>query len=120
MKRISVHVALLGVAGLILVQSMAGSQKVALAADQPSVADIEFFSKKIKPVLEERCYECHSSKAKKVKGKLKMDTKEDFLKGGEDGKIVEPGNPEKSMIIKAISWEDEDTKMPPKKKLSDE
>ena len=49
-----------------------------------------------------------------------MDTKEDFLKGGEDGKIVEPGNPDKSMIIKAIRWEDEDTKMPPKKKLSDE
>src|SRR3954471_6267248 len=81
----------------------------------------EFFEKKIRPVMVERCYECHSATAKKLKGKLKLDTKEDFEKGGESGPVVVPGDPEKSLLIKAIRYKDEDLQMPPKnKKLPDE
>src|SRR5947199_2187248 len=81
----------------------------------------EFFEKKIRPVMVERCYECHSATAKKLKGKLKLDTKEDFEKGGESGAVVVPGDPEKSLLIKAIRYKDEDLQMPPKnKKLPDE
>src|SRR3954453_992691 len=81
----------------------------------------EFFEKKIRPVMVERCYECHSATAKKVKGKLKLDTKEDFEKGGESGAVVVAGEAEKSLLIKAIRYKDEDLQMPPKnKKLPDE
>src|SRR6266566_4886613 len=81
----------------------------------------EFFEKKIRPVMVERCYECHSASAKKLKGKFRLDTKEDFEKGGETGAAVTPGDPEKSLLIKAIRYKDEDLQMPPKnKKLPDE
>src|SRR5438445_1995073 len=81
----------------------------------------EFFEKKIRPVMVDRCYECHSATAKKLKGKFRLDTKEDFEKGGETGAAVVPGDPEKSLLIKAIRYKDEDLQMPPKmKKLPDE
>src|SRR5205809_4291750 len=80
----------------------------------------EFFEKKIRPVMVERCYECHSATAKKLKGKFRLDTKEDFEKGGDTGAAVTPGDPEKSLLIKAIRYKDEDLQMPPKQKLSDE
>src|SRR3954449_1771415 len=80
----------------------------------------DFFEKKIRPVMVERCYECHSATAKKVKGKFKLDTREDFEKGGDTGPAVVPGDPEKSLLIKAIRYKDEDLAMPPKMKLPDE
>lgn len=80
----------------------------------------EFFEKKIRPVMVERCYECHSATAKKVKGKFKLDTREDFEKGGDSGAPVVAGEPDKSLLIKAIRYKDEDLAMPPKMKLSDE
>src|SRR4051794_31011091 len=80
----------------------------------------EFFEKKIRPVMVERCYECHSATAKKLKGKFKLDSKEDFEKGGDTGPAVVAGDPEKSLLIKAIRYKDEDLAMPPKMKLGDE
>ncbi|HEV8292524.1 MAG TPA: DUF1549 domain-containing protein, partial [Tepidisphaeraceae bacterium] len=80
----------------------------------------EFFETKIRPVMVERCYECHSASAKKLKGKFRLDTKEDFEKGGDTGVAVTPGDPEKSLLIKAIRYKDEDLQMPPKQRLSDE
>src|SRR6267143_1238455 len=80
----------------------------------------DFFEKKIRPVMVERCYECQSSTAKKVKGKFKLDTKEDFEKGGDTSAPVIKGDPEKSLLIKAIRYKDEDLQMPPKEKLSDQ
>src|SRR3954453_1995306 len=79
----------------------------------------DFFEKKIRPVMAQRCYECHSATAKKLKGKLKLDTKEDFEKGGDTGPAVVSGDPEKSLLIKAIRYKDEDLAMPPKMKLAD-
>lgn len=85
---------------------------------------IEFFEKKIRPVLAERCYECHSADAKKIKGKLRLDSREDILRGGETGPAIIPGKPEKSLLITAIKYVDKDLQMPPPKgetsrKLSD-
>src|SRR3954468_3654246 len=80
----------------------------------------DFFEKQIRPVMVERCYECHSAGAKKVKGKFKLDTKEDFEKGGETGAPVVKGGREKSLLIKAIRYKDEDLAMPPKEKLPDQ
>src|SRR5262245_42581201 len=87
----------------------------ALPADQ-----LEFFEKKIRPLLAEHCYECHSSTSKKVKGDLLLDTREGTLKGGENGVVVVPGDPDKSRLIKAVRYTDPDLQMPPKnKKLTD-
>src|SRR5438034_442362 len=80
---------------------------------------IEFFEKKIRPVLAERCYECHSENAKKLKGSLRLDSKAAMLKGGDTGPSIVPGDPQKSLLVKAIRQKDEELKMPPKGKLTD-
>src|SRR5262245_13607174 len=81
---------------------------------------IEFFEKKIRPVLVERCYSCHSAEAKKVKGELYVDSREGLLKGGELGPAIVAGDPDKSLLIKAIRYTDEELKMPPKGRLTKE
>ena len=76
---------------------------------------VAFFENKIRPVFVEHCYKCHSAEAKVVKGALKLDTREDFLKGGSDGVVFVAGDPDKSALIKAVRYEDEDLQMPPNK-----
>src|SRR6185295_16358485 len=69
----------------------------------------------------EHCYKCHSSEAEKVKGALLLDTREGLLKGGETGPAIVPGDAEKSLLIKAVRYTDENLQMPPKgKKLAPE
>jgi mono/diheme cytochrome c family protein len=89
------------------------------AASSP--AGLEFFEKKIRPVFVDNCYKCHSAQSEKVKGGLLLDTREGLLKGGETGPAIVPGEPEKSLLIKAVRYQDEKLQMPPKdKKLSAE
>ncbi|MBA3700688.1 MAG: DUF1553 domain-containing protein [Planctomycetes bacterium] len=83
---------------------------------------IDFFETKIRPVLSEKCYACHSVAAeakKKLKGALYLDSKEGVLKGGDTGTALVPGDPDKSLMIKAIRYHDDDTAMPPKEKMPD-
>jgi hypothetical protein len=92
-----------------------------LALQQPAdAAGMEFFEKKVRPVLIDRCYSCHSATAKKVKGGLLLDTREGTLKGGESGVAIVPGHPEKSRLVTAVRWSDPDLQMPPKEKLPDD
>src|SRR5438552_8065258 len=78
--------------------------------------DLEFFEKKIRPVLVERCYKCHSREAEKLKGDFLLDSKEGILKGGESGKpALVPGNAEASRLIEAIRYTNEELQMPPPK-----
>ena len=67
------------------------------AAELPR-EQVEFFEKKIRPVLVERCYECHSAAAKKLKGGLALDTRAGVLKGGDTGPAVVPGAPDRSKL----------------------
>src|ERR1051325_3648014 len=67
-------------------------------------------------MLVERCYDCHSHEAGKSKGELYLDTREGWMKGGDKGTALVPGDPEKSLLIKAIRYTDEDLQMPPKAK----
>jgi len=83
----------------------------------PSAEQTEFFEKQVRPVLVERCYECHSTE-KKTKGGLALDTRESTLKGGDAGPALIAGDPEKSLIIEAVRYANHDLQMPPKKKLS--
>jgi hypothetical protein len=87
------------------------------AASEPSRDQIEFFEKKIRPVLVEQCYKCHSAEAKKLKGGLHLDTREGVRKGGDSGPAIVPGDPAASLLMKAIRYEDQ--QMPPDRRLPD-
>ena len=94
------------------------------AVDLPAAPDgVEFFEQKIRPVLVDTCYQCHgpdAADAGKLKGGLRLDSREALLKGGESGKpAVVPGNAEGSLLIRALRHTDPDLAMPPKKKLGD-
>src|SRR3989442_11335518 len=90
----------------------------ALDAVQPSAEQIDYFEKHIRPILADRCYECHSAE-KKQKGGLVLDTRESTLKGGDTGPALVAGDPEKSLLIEAVRYKNHDLQMPPKKRLSD-
>ena len=86
----------------------------------PDSAGLEFFEKKIRPVLVERCYKCHSAESEKLRGNLHLDTPEGIKKGGESGKpAIIPGDPDRSILIEAIRYKNEDLQMPPKQRLTD-
>ncbi len=71
----------------------------------------EFFEKKIRPVLVEKCYSCHS--ATKQKGGLRLDSRENIQKGGATGAAAVPGQPDKSLLLRAIRRTNADLMMPP-------
>ncbi|WP_020473936.1 DUF1549 domain-containing protein [Zavarzinella formosa] len=88
--------------------------------EKPTAEQVAFFEKKIRPVLVAQCYSCHSEEAKKEKGGLLLDTRDAIRKGGETGPAVVPNDLRRSLLLKAIKYTDENLKMPPKTKLSDE
>ena len=97
-------------AGLILLRAST------MAAD----SGVEFFENKIRPILAEHCYECHSQKAASLKGELYLDSKDGVLQGGDKGPVVVSGNPDASLLIRAVRHTDPKLQMPYKKsKLSD-
>src|SRR5262245_19832578 len=86
------------------------------AARQLDPAAVEFFEKKIRPVLTQHCYACHSMEAeknKKLKGGLYLDSAAALLKGGDSGPVLVPGKPAESLLLKTLKY-DGDTQMPPK------
>ncbi len=90
------------------------------SAAQLTSAQTEFFETKVRPVLVENCYKCHSAGAEKIKGGLTLDTRDGWLKGGDSGPVIVPGKPDESVFIKAIRYTDRDLAMPPSdKKLPD-
>lgn len=89
-------------------------------AAEPTPAQLQFFEAKIRPLLADKCYNCHSASAERVKAGLLLDTRDGLLKGGENGPAIVAGNPEKSLLIKAVRYTDPDLQMPPKgNKLTD-
>src|SRR4051812_41492949 len=90
----------------------------AVADDAPDPKGIELFESKIRPVLVEHCYACHSKTAAKLKGNLLLDTRDGVRKGGDNGPALVLGQPDKSLILKALRHVD-DLRMPPKGKLAE-
>ncbi|MEO6914887.1 MAG: c-type cytochrome domain-containing protein [Chitinophagaceae bacterium] len=81
----------------------------------PDVGKAMAFKDVIRPILEEKCFSCHG--AKKQKGKLRMDEFDDLMKGGKNGKVISPGKPAESEIIKRIELPPgDDHHMAPKEK----
>jgi hypothetical protein len=89
----------------------------AARAVEPTPREIEFFEKSVRPVLAEKCFSCHGPQ--KQRGGLRLDGRDIMLKGGDSGPAVVPGQPDQSLLIRAIRW-DGDLKMPPKGRLSPE
>ncbi len=75
---------------------------------------IAFFEKTIRPILINRCYECHSVESGKSKGGLRLDSRDAVLKGGDSGPSIVAGNPDKSLVIESIRYHNQDLQMPPK------
>ncbi len=105
----------------LLLASVAPLSALADTGVPLSAGDLEFFETKIRPVLVDQCYRCHSSQATRVRGELLLDTKAGSLEGGASGPSVVPGKPDQSLLIEAIRYNNPDLQMPPKgNKLPDE
>lgn len=88
--------------------------------EKPATSEqIAFFEKKIRPVLIAECFKCHSTeKDSKVRGGLRLDTRDGLRAGGDSGAAIVPGNAGKSLLVKALRHVDDKLVMPPKTKLS--
>ena len=98
-----------------------GTVAMLQAADAPveakmDPAGLEFFEKNVRPILTERCYECHSKEKGVSKGGLIMDSRAGMLAGGDLGAAVVPGDVKKSLLIVAVHQTDPELSMPPRKK----
>ena len=102
------------VIGLAMAMAMGATPSV----DAANADDLEFFESKIRPVLVTHCYDCHSGGAEKLRGALRLDSPAHILKGGASGPALVAGDPEASLLIQAVRYQDEDTAMPPKQRLS--
>jgi len=102
-------------ATLLLANAVLLPARVARAADE----GLEFFEKKIRPVLVQHCYECHSSGAKKLGGGLLLDSRDGVRKGGDSGAVIDAASLDESLLLKAVRYADDSLQMPPKGKLSE-
>ena len=84
-------------------------------ADQ--AASLELFEKHVRPTLLDQCIRCHG--AKKQQAGLRLDSREAILKGGDSGPTVKPGDPQASLLLKALRYDDVNLEMPPRGKLPD-
>ncbi|WP_220498132.1 DUF1553 domain-containing protein [Rhodopirellula sp. JC639] len=82
-----------------------------------SVAEnrVDFFEKKIRPVLVEHCYECHSADSDDLGGNLRVDDRPSMLVGGQSGPVLVAGSPDESLIIQALRYDG--VEMPPEAPL---
>jgi hypothetical protein len=80
----------------------------------------QFFEEKVRPLFEEKCFECHSHQAGRIKGGLTLDSRSGWLSGGDSGPAIVPGDPDSSLLIRAVRRTDPDLQMPPKNVLSAE
>jgi cytochrome c553 len=110
-----------GLAAAIATLALPLGAAIAPAPASISAADLQFFETRVRPILVDRCYKCHSHDADKIKGGLMLDTREGMLHGGDTGPAIAPGKPEDSLLVDAISYKDADLQMPPKgERLTDE
>jgi len=82
-------------------------------------ADRAFFETKIRPLFEQHCYACHSHAAGEMEGGLALDSRSGWQQGGSLGPALVPGQPDRSLLVRAIRYADADLKMPPDGKLSE-
>src|SRR5262245_187535 len=97
-----------GLAILVLIP-----EPVAAQTDSDEAKRIEFFERKIRPLLADNCYNCHSANANS-RGGLRVDDRNGLIYGGGRGPAVVPGQPDKSLLLQAVLQTHPEVKMPPK------
>ncbi|MEZ6087234.1 MAG: PSD1 and planctomycete cytochrome C domain-containing protein [Pirellulaceae bacterium] len=85
---------------------------------EPTPQQIEYFERKIRPLLHQHCFECHSADSKTLQGGLRLDSRHHLHRGGDSGPAVVAGKPEESLLIESIRHDDAAYPMPPKGKLA--
>jgi len=101
---------------IMLVTFLVGKQATRAAEPEFPPEQLKFFEEKIRPLLSNECYACHS--AGKQEGELRLDARSLMIEGGESGPAIEPGKPEESTLIEAVRYES--FEMPPAKRLSED
>nr|WP_236649086.1 DUF1553 domain-containing protein [Rhodopirellula sp. SM50] len=91
------------------------SWAIVLGSPAPADNQLEFFEKKIRPVLVKHCYQCHSADSEELGGKLRVDNRQSMLAGGESGPVLLAGSPDESLIIQALRYDG--LEMPPEEPL---
>lgn len=104
-------------AGLWLSAGGIGAETNPTDASPEDAARIEFFEKKIRPILVGSCNTCHSAETN-AKGGLRVDDRNGLIAGGGRGSAIVPGDVEKSLLLKAVSYTLPKLKMPPEKQLA--
>ncbi|MDB4338755.1 DUF1549 domain-containing protein [Rhodopirellula sp.] len=103
---------------VVLVATQINSSTISAGETEFSPEQIEFFEKHVRPLLIERCFECHSSDAEEVEAGLLVESRSAMLDGGDNGPVIVPGDASKSMLIQSVRYET--LEMPPDSKLSNE
>ena len=93
------------------------SSQFALASEAIDPDDLAFFESRIRPILVENCYKCHSVDAEKIRGGFLLDSKPGLLSGGESGPAIIPGNASQSRLINMVRRHPDFEGMPPKTRL---
>lgn len=96
---------------VLILPAFIGVWLSAPAAEPAKPAAVDF-KREVLPILEAKCIACHG--ARKKDGKLDLRTRAAMLKGGNTGAAIEPGKPDKSLLIELIHFNE----MPPKKSKS--
>ena|SRR6266478_445549 len=113
-KSVTLKVCVAATLTISLLGAVAADKKAVDVSKLPPPSDAKdlTYDKDIKPIFEKTCFKCHGPE--KQKGKLRVDSLQAALKGSENGKVVEPGNSAKSVLVHNVSRiGDEDDWMPP-------
>ncbi|MCA9265850.1 MAG: hypothetical protein KDA60_18435, partial [Planctomycetales bacterium] len=102
------------IAGCIITYCFIANQ--AHAAEPVPAESVQYFEQHIRPLLVEHCYGCHSSTGEQ-EGGLLLDRRDGWVKGGDSGPAIVPGDPESSLLIRAVRWADPNLQMPPDQSL---
>ena len=83
---------------------------------ESSESDGQFFTESIQPIFEDHCHECHANSSRK--GDFSLASREAILAGGKSGAAIVPGQPDRSLLIEAVRYGNDDLQMPPSGKLA--
>jgi Protein of unknown function (DUF1553)/Protein of unknown function (DUF1549)/Planctomycete cytochrome C len=89
-------------------------------ASAPTADQLHFFESRIRPLLIDHCYDCHNKDSDELGGNLLLDSRVGIIKGGDNGQVLMPGDPDNSLLMKAVGYKDPELKMPPDEKLADD
>ena len=117
-NRVGLFALATGVFALVPAMQTWGDDKKTAETPSFTPAQVAAFEKDVLPILQANCLKCHGAEPK-VKGDLNLTNRKAILDGGDNGPAVNLKNPDKSLLLKAIHYKDENTRMPPKGKLAD-